>query len=141
MELGANDATTFKYDVSTIGGEAFVVIFGTALLLLAPYVSVDKPTVVVYVGFGIAILGAWVHGWAFWKSPWRIVLTNSELTAFWRRRRRSWSLASLRKRDPQSWFDSLLGAKEIVDLDGRLQFRIWKQMIGSKQLLDAIRDY
>ena len=131
----------FKYDVSTIGAEALIVILGSAFLLWAFFASEDKPSVVIYLGFAIAIVGAWVHGWLFWRSPWKLVLANGDLGAFWPSGTHStWKIELLRKRGARTWFSGIVGAMEIVDMRGELQFRIWKQMIGSHDLLELIRD-
>ncbi len=117
-----------------------IVVLGSAFLLWILFTSEEERTPFISLGFGIAVIGAWIHGWFYWTSPWKVIIDGDVLAAYWHCKNKQWQVAELRKRDPGTWFSSLIGAKEFVYQSGTLQFRVWKEIKGSKALFAAIPD-
>lgn len=137
----STEQSILRYDRGTLFAEFILAVPCSLFLLWLLWRSHAAQSPIVYLGFGLAVGGAWIHAFFVWRSPSRIVIDDSSITACWRGGMcKSWKTREVWYRRPATWLTRALGAVEVVNSAGEVQFRVWKEILGFGKLLEVIRE-
>jgi uncharacterized membrane protein len=93
-----------------------------------------------FAGVVLFLTGAWALFYVMRRlsNPWRVEIEDQELEAASWRGRRKWSLAELSIR-PSSFGSAWEGSAVVAELDGRVAFRVFRDLVGYARFCEIIK--